>query len=116
MRSHRDLAPKLLANREEIAIHSYRRWRKECEVFDTLHEAEVLIERWRVPYHRVRLHASRGYRPPAPEAWLIKSPVPLRSTRPFNPNAPTLINVELVANMGKGKVRMARPVLYEVIA
>jgi transposase InsO family protein len=38
------------------------------EVFDTLLEAKVLIERWRVGYNTVRPHSSLGYRPPAPEA------------------------------------------------
>ena len=38
------------------------------EIFDTLLEAKVLIERWRVDYNRVRPHSSLNYRPPAPEA------------------------------------------------
>jgi putative transposase len=38
------------------------------EVFDTLLEAKVLIERWRVRYNTVRPHSSLRYRPPAPEA------------------------------------------------
>ena len=38
------------------------------EVFDTLLEAKVLSERWRVRYNTVRPHSSLGYRPPAPEA------------------------------------------------
>ena len=38
-----------------------------CEVFDTLLEAKVLIERWRVRSNTVRPHSSLGYRPPAPE-------------------------------------------------
>ena len=37
------------------------------EVFDTLFEAQVLIERWRLEYNTVRPHSSLGYRPPAPE-------------------------------------------------
>ena len=40
------------------------------ELFDTLLEAKVLIERWRVHYNTERLHSSLGYRPPAPEAVL----------------------------------------------
>ena len=40
----------------------------DCEAFDTLREAQVLIERWRVVYNTVRPHSSLGYRPPAPEA------------------------------------------------
>lgn len=43
----------------------------EREVFDTLHEAKVLIERWRVHYNTVRPHSSLGYRPPSPETWLV---------------------------------------------
>ena len=46
----------------------------ERELFDTLHEAKVLIERWRVHYNTVRPHSSLGYRPPAPEAWLLVEP------------------------------------------
>ncbi len=38
------------------------------EIFDTLMEAKVLIERWRQHYNRFRPHSSLGYRPPAPEA------------------------------------------------
>lgn len=37
------------------------------EVFDTLWEAQVLVERWRWEYNTVRSHSSLGYRPPAPE-------------------------------------------------
>ena len=40
------------------------------EVFDTLLEAQVLVERWRRHYNTVRPHSSLGYRPPAPEAIL----------------------------------------------
>ena len=42
------------------------------EIFDTLLEANVLIERWRVEYNTVRPHSSLGYRPPAPEAWRVQ--------------------------------------------
>ncbi len=38
------------------------------EIFDTLLEAKVLIERWRVEYNTWRPHSALGYRPPAPEA------------------------------------------------
>ncbi len=37
------------------------------EIFDTLLEAKVLIERWRLEYNTQRPHSSLGYRPPAPE-------------------------------------------------
>lgn len=38
------------------------------ELFDTLLEAQVLIERWRYEYNTFRPHSALGYRPPAPEA------------------------------------------------
>jgi transposase InsO family protein len=38
------------------------------EIFYTLKEAKILIERWRREYNEVRLHSSLGYRPPAPRA------------------------------------------------
>ena len=37
------------------------------EIFYTLTEAKVLIERWRREYNQVRPHSALGYRPPAPE-------------------------------------------------
>ena len=45
-----------------------------CEAFNTLAEAKVLIEQWRVHYNTVRPHSSLGYRPPAPEVILSKVP------------------------------------------
>ena len=44
------------------------------EVFNTLREAQVLIEEWRQHYNRVRPHSSLGYRPPAPEAVVMVRP------------------------------------------
>ncbi len=38
------------------------------EIFYTLLEAKVLIERWRVHYNTERPHSALGYRPPAPVA------------------------------------------------
>ena len=40
------------------------------EIFYTLKEAKVLIERWRTHYNTVRPHSALGYRPPAPETWI----------------------------------------------
>jgi transposase InsO family protein len=37
------------------------------EIFDTLLEAQVLIEGWRKEYNQIRPHSSLGYRPPAPD-------------------------------------------------
>jgi len=45
------------------------------EIFYTLREAQVLIERWRMEYNTFRPHSSLDYRPPAPEAilttWIV---------------------------------------------
>ena len=38
------------------------------EIFYSLREAQVLIERWRHHYNTVRPHSALGYRPPAPQA------------------------------------------------
>ena len=38
------------------------------EVFTTLREAQILIERWRRHYNTVRPHSASGYRPPAPKS------------------------------------------------
>lgn len=37
------------------------------ELFYTLWEAQVVIERWRQAYNQVRPHSALGYQPPAPE-------------------------------------------------
>ena len=45
--------------------------RDEClngEIFYSLREAQVVIEKWRVMYNTLRPHSSLGYRPPAPAA------------------------------------------------
>ena len=43
------------------------------EIFDTLGEAKVLVERWRRDYNQIRSHSALAYRPPAPEAKLPRS-------------------------------------------
>jgi len=43
--------------------------RDEClngEIFYSLREAQVVIEKWRVVYNTLRPHSALGYRPPAP--------------------------------------------------
>ncbi len=45
--------------------------RDEClngEIFYSLKEAQIIIERWRVLYNTLRPHSALGYRPPAPAA------------------------------------------------
>jgi len=59
------------------------------EIFYTLLEAKVLIERWRQEYNWIRPHSSLGYRPPAPEGVLIGASAagsaPLGSLAPLRP-------------------------------
>jgi transposase InsO family protein len=46
--------------------------RDEClngEIFYTLKEAQIVIEKWRVEYNTRRPHSALGYRPPAPAAY-----------------------------------------------
>ena len=42
------------------------------EVFYTLAEAKILIEQWRKEYNQIRPHSALHYRPPAPEANMLK--------------------------------------------
>ncbi len=53
------------------------------EIFYTLKEAQILIERWRQEYNTVRPHSALGYRPPAPEAIAVSPEIlaPLSSAR-----------------------------------
>ena len=44
------------------------------ELIDTIVEAKVLVERWRLEYNHIRPHSSFGYRAPAPE---VKIPLSL---------------------------------------
>ena len=41
-----------------------------AEVFYSLREAQILIERWRRHFNTVRPHSSLGYRPPAPATFV----------------------------------------------
>jgi len=50
------------------------------EIFYTLQEVRVIIERWRKEYNTFRPHSSLGYRPPAPEAVL---PPPEMNIQPW---------------------------------
>ena len=46
------------------------------EIFYTLREAQVLVERWRQIYNRIRPHSALGYRPPAPVVFQLAAPTP----------------------------------------
>jgi transposase InsO family protein len=54
------------------------------EIFYTLNEAKIIIERWRRHYNTIRPHSSLGYKPPAPEAvqWPAAQPGPATPTTP----------------------------------
>jgi len=61
----------------------YARLRDELlngEIFDSLREAQIVIESWRRHYNTIRPHASLGYKPPAPEVF-----VPDLAPRPAAP-------------------------------
>ena len=46
------------------------------EIFYSLKEAKIVIEKWRKHYNTKRPHSALGYRPPAPVAYSLK-PTPL---------------------------------------
>jgi len=66
------------------------------EIFYSLREAQVLIERWRYHYNTVRPHSALGYRPPAPQAIAPRRADPafaidgLRPDQPFPETVPGL--------------------------
>ena len=47
------------------------------EIFSSIREAEILIERWRRHYNTVRPHSALGYRPPAPESIVLTDQRPV---------------------------------------
>ena len=57
------------------------------EIFDTLLEAKVLVERWREEYNTVRPHSSLGYRAPAPEAILASTTCSATLHKQLKPNS-----------------------------
>ena len=44
------------------------------EIFETMLEAKVLIELWRVTYNTIRPHSALGYQPPTPETVHLQKP------------------------------------------
>jgi putative transposase len=54
------------------------------EIFDTLYEAKVLVDRWRREYNHIRPHSSLGYKPPAPEAVLPNDSLLLLGSAPLH--------------------------------
>ena len=66
------------------------------EIFYTLREAQVLIERWRQHYNGIRPHSALGYKPPAPQAIAPRRAAPafamdgLQPDQPFTKTVPGL--------------------------
>src|SRR5277367_3736435 len=60
----------------------------EClngEIFYSLREAQVVIEKWRVVYNTLRPHSALGYRPPAPAAFAPQMAALRSPTAPCEP-------------------------------
>src|SRR5919107_4537100 len=57
-----------------------------AEVFNSLREAQVLIEQWRRHYNTAPPHSALGYRPPAPE---VAMPMPPPRTGPTGSAPPS---------------------------
>lgn len=65
--------------------------RDEClntELFYSLREAQLIIEKWRREYNTIRPHSSLGYRPPAPESYLPADPA--CAARRLQPDRPSV--------------------------
>ncbi|MEJ0094140.1 MAG: IS3 family transposase [Methylocella sp.] len=62
------------------------------EIFYTLKEAKVVIERWRRHYNTVRPHSSLGYKPPVPETlqWPASQSGPASPATPAIAPGPTM--------------------------
>ena len=45
------------------------------ELFYTLQESQIIIERWRRQYNTCRPHSALGYQPPTPETWQLTTRV-----------------------------------------
>ncbi len=60
-----------------------------AEVFNSLREAQVLIEQWRQYYNTARPHSALGYRPPAPEVVMPMLPMPRPRTGPTGSAPPS---------------------------
>jgi putative transposase len=67
--------------------------RDEClngEIFFSLKEAQIVIEKWRVEYNTTRPHSALGYRPPAPGTF---SPPMVALRSPTAPCEPPLASL-----------------------
>ncbi len=62
----------------------------KIEIFYTLREAKVLIERWRCNYNANRPHSALGYRPPAPVTIVPGPADPASTADGLRPDRPVL--------------------------
>ncbi|WP_405405471.1 integrase core domain-containing protein [Paracoccus sp. Ld10] len=97
--------------RERLLRELHSRFRDEFlndEVFSTLREARILIERCRRHYNIVRPHSSLRYRPPMPESVLPTCrPCTNNQIRPFGAHARPQLRIpsprpHLPSRYGKG--------------
>jgi len=70
------------------------------EIFYTLEEAKILIERWRKEYNGFRPHSSLGYRPPAPETMM---PLPPKSRQFGSAETALALTWRVVRKRGVGQ-------------
>jgi len=69
--------------------------RDEClngEIFYSLREAQIVIEKWRVEYNTRRPHSALGYKPPAPVAFAPQMAALRSPTAPYEPPFAPLLN------------------------
>ena len=102
---HKSLKPGLFRTDtlEQQATVKLRDEVLNVEIFDTLLEAKVLIDRRRREYNHVRPHSSLGYRPPAPEALIpINHELPGMGLLRVN-SSPKILTLEVVQGMGAGQ-------------
>jgi putative transposase len=67
------------------------------EIFNSLREAQVLIECWRRHYNAIRPHSALGYRAPAPEV-IVPAPAAWPAAQP-RPAPPATLQLEASKNL-----------------
>ena len=75
----------------------------EREIFYTLLEAKVLIERGRQHYNHIRPHSSLGYRPPAPMTMAVSA---LAGALPLHAPSSVAFSPRLQSPPGKHRGRL----------
>ena len=80
-----------------LAIHG--KLRDEClngEIFYSMSEAQVVIEKWRVEYNTRRPHSALGYRPPAPASFAPRMAALRSPSAPYDPPFAPPLRTEVV--------------------